>query len=162
MFVGLLIGVGLWAVGIPFALLLGLLTGLLGLIPYVGIIVSLVPPVLLALGSSPTDVLWVAAVYFLVLQIEADLIYPVVMSRAVSLHPAAIIFGLFVMSVFFGFVGLLLAVPLVASLQVLVRELWTARMDRLGTDLDPLLEEDEPATPKGSRIRRFLNVLRRS
>lgn len=163
MIVGLLIGLGLWAIGIPFALLLGILTGLLGLIPYIGIVVSLVPPVLLALASNPVDVLWVMVVYFLVLQLEADLIYPVVMSRAVSLHPAAIIFGLFVMSVFFGFVGLLLAVPLVAALQVMLRELWTARMDQLGIDPNPPPEkEEEPARPKISRLQRLLNVLRRS
>jgi predicted PurR-regulated permease PerM len=162
MIVGALVGLGLWAVGIPFAFLFGLLTGLLGLIPYVGVVVSLVPPVLLALASNPTDVLWVLAIYFVVLQIEADFIYPAVMSRAVSLHPAAIIFGLFVMSVFFGFVGFLLAVPLVAALQVLVRELWTPRMDRLGTDPNPPPEEEEPVRPKDSRLRRFLNGLRRS
>lgn len=163
MIVGLLIGLGLWVVGIPFALLLGILTGLLGLIPYVGIIVSLVPPVLLALASSPVDVLWVMLVYLLVLQLEAELIYPVVMSRAVSLHPAAIIFGLFVMSVFFGFVGLLLAVPLVAALQVMLRELWTSRMDRLGIDPNPPPEkEEEPARTKVGRLQRLLNVLRRS
>jgi predicted PurR-regulated permease PerM len=163
MIVGLLIGLGLWVVGIPFALLLGILTGLLGLIPYVGIVVSLVPPVLLALASDPMDVLWVMVVYLLVLQLEADLIYPVVMSRAVALHPAAIIFGLFVMSVFFGFVGLLLAVPLVAALQVMLRELWTPRMDRLGNDPNPPPErEEEPARPKVGRLQRLLNVLRRS
>jgi predicted PurR-regulated permease PerM len=163
MIVGLLIGLGLWVVGIPFALLLGILTGLLGLIPYVGIVVSLVPPVLLALASNPMDVLWVIVVFLLVLQLEADLIYPVVMSRAVALHPAAIIFGLFVMSVFFGFVGLLLAVPLVAALQVMLRELWTTRMDRLGTDPNPPPEkEEEPARPKGGRLQRLLSALRRS
>ena len=163
MIVGLLIGLGLWVVGVPFALLLGILTGLLGLIPYVGIVVSLVPPVLLALASNPMDVLWVMVVYLLVLQLEADLIYPVVMSRAVSLHPAAIIFGLFVMSVFFGFVGLLLVVPLVAALQVMLRELWTPRMDQLGTDPNPPPErEEEPARPKVGRLQRLLNVLRRS
>ena len=163
MVVGLLIGIGLWVVGIPFALLLGILTGLLGIVPYIGIVVSLVPPVLLALASTPMDVLWVMVVYLLVLQLEADLIYPVVMSRAVSLHPAAIIFGLFVMGVFFGFVGLLLAVPLVAALQVMLRELWTTRMDRLGTDPNPPPErEEEPARPKIGRLQRLLNVLRGS
>jgi predicted PurR-regulated permease PerM len=163
MIVGLLIGFGLWVVGVPFALLLGILTGLLGIVPYIGIVVSLVPPVLLALASTPMDVLWVMVVYLLVLQLEADLIYPVVMSRAVSLHPAAIIFGLFVMGVFFGFVGLLLAVPLVAALQVMLRELWTTRMDRLGTDPNPPPErEEEPARPKVGRLQRLLNVLRRS
>ncbi len=163
MIVGLLIGLGLWVVGIPFSLLLGILTGLLGLIPYVGIIVSLVPPVLLALASNPMDVLWVMVVYLLVLQLEADLIYPIVMSRAVSLHPAAIIFGLFVMGVFFGFVGLLLAVPLVAALQVMIRELWTTRMDQLGTDPNPPPErEEEPGRPKTGRLQQLLNALRRS
>lgn len=163
MIVGLLIGFGLWVVGVPFALLLGILTGLLGIVPYIGIVVSLVPPVLLALASTPMDVLWVMVVYLLVLQLEADLIYPVVMSRAVSLHPAAIIFGLFVMGVFFGFVGLLLAVPLVAALQVMLRELWTTRMDRLGTDPNPPPERvEEPARPKIGRLQRLLNVLRRS
>ena len=58
MIVGALVGLGLWIVGMPFAFLLGLLTGLLGLIPYVGVTVSLVPPVLLALASSPVEVLW--------------------------------------------------------------------------------------------------------
>jgi predicted PurR-regulated permease PerM len=163
MIVGLLIGLGLWVVGVPFALLLGILTGLLGIVPYIGIIVSLVPPVLLALASNPMDVLWVVVVYLLVLQLEADLIYPVVMSRAVSLHPAAIIFGLFVMGVFFGFVGLLLAVPLVAALQVMLRELWTTRMDQLGTDPNPPPErEEEPARPKTGRLQQLLNALRRS
>jgi predicted PurR-regulated permease PerM len=163
MIVGLLIGLGLWVVGVPFALLLGILTGLLGIVPYIGIIVSLVPPVLLALASNPMDVLWVVVVYLLVLQLEADLIYPVVMSRAVSLHPAAIIFGLFVMGVFFGFVGLLLAVPLVAALQVMLRELWTTRMDQLGTDPNPPPErEEEPARPMAGRLQRVLNALRRS
>jgi predicted PurR-regulated permease PerM len=81
----------------------------------------------------------------------------------VALHPAAVIFGLFVMSVFFGFVGLLLAVPLVAALQVVLRELWTTRMDQLGTDPNPPPEKkEEPARPKVGRLQRLLNVLRRS
>lgn len=162
MIVGALAGIGLWIVGMPFAFLLGLLTGLLGLIPYVGVIVSLVPPVLLALASSPMEVLWVIVVYLLVLQLEADLIYPVVMSRAVSLHPAAVVFGLFVMSVFFGFVGLLLAVPLVAALQILARELWTTRMDELGVDPNPPAEKEKPDDLEGGWLRRLLNALRRS
>jgi predicted PurR-regulated permease PerM len=162
MLVGTLVGIGLWIVGMPFAFLLGFLTGLLGLIPYVGVTASLVPPILLALASSPADVLWVIVVYLLVLQLEADLIYPVVMSRAVSLHPAAAVFGLFVMSVFFGFVGLLLAVPLVAALQILMRELWVTRMDELGVDPDPSPEKEKPDEPNSGWLRRLLNALRRS
>jgi predicted PurR-regulated permease PerM len=159
--IGVLTAIALWVIGIPFALLLGLLSGLLSFVPYIGLTVSLVPPILLALASQPTDVLWVLAAYFIVQQIEADLVYPVVMSRAVSLHPAVIVFGLFVSGLLFGFVGLLLAVPLVAALQVLVRELWTVRMDALGTDLNPPPERVKPSDSKRSRLRRNLNTLLR-
>lgn len=144
----------------PFALLLGLLSGLLSFVPYIGLSVSLVPPILLALASQPTDVLWVLAAYFLIQQIEGDLVYPVVMSRAVSLHPAVIVFGLFVSGLLFGFVGLLLAVPLVAALQVLIRELWIVRMDTLGKDPSPRLRE-KPSESKRSRLRRTLDILLR-
>lgn len=159
--IGVLTAIALWVIGIPFALLLGLLSGLLSFVPYIGLTVSLVPPILLALASQPTDVLWVLAAYFIVQQIEADLVYPVVMSRAVSLHPAVIVFGLFVSGLLFGFVGLLLAVPLVAALQVLVRELWTVRMDALGTDPNPPPERVKPSDSKRSRLRRNLNTLLR-
>ena len=159
--IGALTAIALWVIGIPFALLLGLFSGLLSFVPYVGLIVSLVPPVLLALASQPTDVLWVLAAYFLIQQIEGDLVYPVVMSRAVSLHPAVIVFSLFVSGLLFGFVGLLLAVPLVAALQVLVRELWTVHMDALGTDPNPPPEREKPPDSKRSRLRRALNTLLR-
>ena len=159
--IGVLTATALWAIGIPFALLLGLFSGLLSFVPYVGFIVSLVPPMLLALASEPTDVVWVLAAYLLVQQIEADLVYPVVMSRAVSLHPAVIVFGLFVSGLLFGFVGLLLAVPLVAAAQVLVRDLWTVRMDAVGTDPNPPPENEKPAVSKRSRLLRALNALLR-
>ncbi len=159
--IGLLTTAALWIIGIPFALLLGFFSGLLSFVPYVGFIVSLVPPVLLALASAPTDVVWVLAAYLLIQQIEADLVYPVVMSRAVSLHPAVIVFGLFVAGLLFGFVGLLMAVPLVAAMQVLVRELWTVRMDTRGTDPNPPPEREKPLESKRNRLRQALNTLRR-
>ncbi len=84
-----------------------------------------------------------------------------VMSRAVSLHPAVIAFGLFVAGLLFGFVGLLMAVPLVAAMQVLVRELWTVRMDTLGTDPNPPPEREKLPESKRSRLRQVLNALRR-
>jgi predicted PurR-regulated permease PerM len=158
---GVLTTIALWLIGIPFPLLLGVFSGLLSFVPYVGIIVSLVPPVLLALASEPTDVVWVLAAYVLIQQIEGDLVYPVVMSRAVSLHPAVIVFGLFVAGLLFGFVGFLLAVPLVAAVQVLVHELWTVRMDALGTDPNPPAQEEKPTESKRTRLWRALNTLLR-
>ncbi|MDP8947584.1 MAG: AI-2E family transporter, partial [Actinomycetota bacterium] len=70
-------------------------------------------------------------------QIESNIIQPVVMSQAVRLHPALVLFALLVMGTLFGVVGLVLAVPLVATFQVLVNELWVKRMDQVGEDPDP-------------------------
>ena len=101
--------------------------------PFVGAFVSAVPPVLLVLLSDPILALWVALAYTAIQQVESQVmsqvIQPVVISRAVALHPAVLLFGLLLMGSLFGLVGLLLTVPLVATVRVLVRELWVRRMD---------------------------------
>jgi predicted PurR-regulated permease PerM len=162
--IGLLFTVALFLIGIPFALLLGILSGLLAFIPFVGPFISIIPPILLALAQDPILALWVLLAYAVVQFIEGNVIQPVVMSRAVSLHPTVIVFTLLIMGTLFGFVGLLLAIPLIAALQVLVRELWIERMDSLGTDPDPPKEEAKDASPetpkqKVGRLRRAAEAL---
>jgi len=162
--IGLLFTVALFLIGIPFALLLGILSGLLAFIPFVGPIISIIPPILLALAENPVAALWVILAYLLVQTIESNLVQPVVMSRAVSLHPVVIVFTLLIMGTLFGFVGLLLAVPVIAALQVLVRELWVKRMDSLGTDPNPPREEAKDASPGApkqgaGRLRRAAEAL---
>ncbi|MCA1717632.1 MAG: AI-2E family transporter [Actinobacteria bacterium] len=151
--IGLLFTVALFLIGIPFALLLGILSGLLAFIPFVGPFISIIPPILLALAQDPILALWVLLAYAVVQFIEGNVIQPVVMSRAVSLHPTVIVFTLLIMGTLFGFVGLLLAIPLIAALQVLVRELWIERMDSLGTDPDPPKEEAKDASPETPKQR---------
>ena len=162
--IGLLFTVALFLIGIPFALLLGILSGLLAFIPFVGPFISIIPPILLALAQDPILALWVLLAYAVVQFIEGNVIQPVVMNRAVSLHPTVIVFALLVMGTLFGFVGLLLAIPLIAALQVLVRELWIESMDSVGTDPDPPKEEAKdasPETPKQrvGRLRRVAEAL---
>ncbi len=162
--IGLLFTVALFLIGIPFALLLGILSGLLAFIPFVGPFISIIPPILLALAQDPILALWVLLAYAVVQFVEGNVIQPVVMNRAVSLHPTVIVFALLVMGTLFGFVGLLLAIPLIAALQVLVRELWIERMDSVGTDPGPPKEEAKdasPETPKQrvGRLRRVAEAL---
>ena len=142
--IGVLSTVALYLIGIPFALLLGIFSGLVSFIPFVGPAISVIPPVLLALIGDPVDALWVVLAYAIIQTIESYLVYPLVMSRAVFLHPAAVMFALLIMGTLFGFVGVLLAVPLVTALQVLLRELWIERMDQMGTDPNPPEEEPKP------------------
>ncbi len=151
--IGLLFTIALFLIGIPFALLLGILSGLLAFIPFVGPFISIIPPILLALAQDPILALWVLLAYAVVQFIEGNVLQPVVMNRAVSLHPTVIVFTLLIMSTLFGFVGLLLAIPLIAALQVLVRELWVERMDSLGKDPDPPKEEAKEASPESTKRR---------
>jgi predicted PurR-regulated permease PerM len=149
--IGILSTVTLSLIGIPFALLLGIFSGLVSFIPFVGPTISVIPPVLLALLGDPIDALWVVLAYVGIQMIESYLIYPLVMSRAVSLHPAVVMFALLIMGTLFGFVGVLLAVPLVTALHVLLRELWIERMDSLGMDPNPLEK-----APKSKRREHWL------
>ncbi len=162
--IGLLFTIGLFIIGVPYALLLGLLSGLLAFVPYVGPLISVIPPILLALVDDPIKALWVIAAYGVVQFVEGNIVQPVVMSRAVSLHPAVIVFAILIMGTLFGFVGVFFAIPLVAALHVLMIELWIKRMNSLGTDPDPPKEEpEEEDTPgqKVSRLRRVAGALSR-
>ncbi len=155
--IGLLFTISMFVIGIPFALLLGIFAGLISFVPYLGPVISVIPPVLLALTGNPVDAVWVLLAYAVIQAIEGNLVQPIVMSRAISLHPAVLVFALLIMGTLFGFVGVFLAVPLVAVLHVLLRELWIERMDELGTDPDPPKgpEPYEPK-PKANRLRRAL------
>jgi predicted PurR-regulated permease PerM len=159
--IGVLSIVALSLIGIPFALLLGVFSGLVSFIPFVGPTISVIPPVLLALIGDPIDALWVILAYAGIQTVESYLIYPLVMSRAVSLHPAVVMFALLIMGTLFGFVGVLLAVPLVTALHVLLRELWIERMDSLGTDPNPPEEEPKPKR-RGNQLWRAARDLFRS
>ncbi len=160
--IGLLFTVSMLVIGIPFALLLGIFAGLISFVPYLGPVISVIPPVLLALTGNPIDAVWVLLAYAVIQAIEGNLVQPIVMSRAISLHPAVLVFALLIMGTLFGFVGVFLAVPLVAVLHVLLRELWIERMDDVGTDPNPPKgpEPYEPK-PKANRLRRALRGLLR-
>ncbi|HEV8225106.1 MAG TPA: AI-2E family transporter, partial [Rubrobacteraceae bacterium] len=149
--IGVLSTVALYLIGVPFALLLGIFSGLISFIPFVGPLISVIPPLLLALIGTPIDALWVVLAYAAIQTIESYLIQPLVMSRAVSLHPAVVMFALLIMGILFGFVGVLIAVPLVAAIAVLLRELWIERMDSLGTDPEPPPQKREPKR-RGRRL----------
>ena len=157
--IGMLFTVALFVIGIPFALLLGILSGLLAFIPFVGPAISVIPPILLALADDPVKALWVILAYAGVQFVEGNIIQPLVMSRAVSLHPVIIVFALLIMGTLFGFVGVLIAIPLVAALHILVHELWVKRMDEKGTDPNPPPKEEPPKTKERiGRLRRVVGA----
>jgi predicted PurR-regulated permease PerM len=158
-FIAVFWAISISLIGVPFALLIGIFSGLISFIPYVGALISIVVPVLLALISDPFSAVWVIVAFIIIQQIEGNLLQPIVMSRAVDLHPALVVFAILVMGTLFGIVGVFLAVPLVAALQVLVRELWVQRMDQMGTDPNPPAREP-PKRKLPRPIGKLLRTLR--
>ncbi|HKH12067.1 MAG TPA: AI-2E family transporter [Rubrobacter sp.] len=150
-FIAVFWAISLSVIGVPFALLLGIFSGLVSFIPYVGATISVVLPLLLALVSEPFTAVYVVLAFIVIQQIEGNILQPILMSRAVDLHPALVVFAILTMGTLFGIVGVFVAVPLVAVLQVLVRELWVSRMDRIGTDPDPPVH-----TPKSRKLPDFV------
>ncbi len=110
--VGLLTGLGLWAIGMPLALALGFIAGLLSFVPYVGPIVSAVPAILVALADGGLlETGYVVLIYGAAQILEGNLITPVVQKYSVSLPPAVLIIAQFMLAIPFGPVGVLLATP---------------------------------------------------
>ena len=127
---GVLLYIGLLLVGLDFALVFAVVGALFVLIPYFGAVAGGIPPVLFALADSPGKAAIVFGLYILVQQIEGNVIIPMVMSRQVSLHPAVIVIGVVVVGRVIGFVGLLVAVPLISATLILVRAVWVEPLAR--------------------------------
>ncbi len=127
--VGVLWTSALYLIDIPGALFLGILAGLLEFVPYVGPVVSAIPPLLLALAGDPFDALWVLLSYLVIQQVEGYLLTPLIEGRVASLHPAVVIAAVTVAGAAFGFLGVFLAVPTVVVAKVLVEELWFRRLE---------------------------------
>lgn len=127
--VGLLSTVALYIIGIPGALLLGIFSGLVAFVPIIGAIAGAVPPIILAFAGNPINVLWVILAYIAIQQVESNLLTPLVMRQAVSLHPVVVIASVTVAGAAFGILGALLAVPVSVVASVLIEELWFKRLE---------------------------------
>lgn len=124
----LLIGVvtflGLWLLGIPSALALSLIAGMLEFIPFLGPILSFIPAGLVALSHDSGSFWWVLGLYVLIQQAENNLIVPLIQQHTVELPPVLGLFALAAFGVLFGPLGIVLGVPLTVVLMVAVKQLY--------------------------------------
>lgn len=127
--VGVLTFLGLMLLDVPAALALALIAGVFEFVPIVGPFLSAVPAIVVALTISPTTALWVALLFVVVQQIEGNVLTPLVMRGAVHLPPALTILFQALMAAVFGFLGLLLAVPILAVVLELVRTLYVEPLE---------------------------------
>ncbi len=118
---------GFYLIGLDSPILLGLVAGLLNLIPYVGPLLAMVLPILLALGHAPFEVwlLGAAIAVILIAQvIDNVIVIPSVIAHAVNLHPVIVIAGIIIFGNLFGFIGMVVAIPLISTANILFRELF--------------------------------------
>ncbi len=153
-FIGVLVGVGMQIIGVPFALLLGVLAFVLEFIPVLGTLVSGAICVLLALTRG-----WVIAlivlVYFVVVHvIEGDVVGPRLVGKAIGLHPVISLAALIAGAELFGIGGALLASPVAGVLQALLVAIWVEwrvthpkEFQRAEDDLAVKVEETIAETP---------------
>lgn len=115
--------IGLLLLQVPLSFANAILAGLLTFIPNLGPTLSVIPPMALALLDAPWKALAVLGLYVAIQQIESNVLTPIVMQKQVSLLPAITLASQVVFASFFGFLGLLLALPLLVVTQVWVKEL---------------------------------------
>jgi predicted PurR-regulated permease PerM len=132
--IGVLMALGMWLLGVPLALTLGILAGLLAFIPYIGPVLAAVPAVVLALTKAPVYALYALIIYAGIQFIESYILTPLIQRRTVSLPPVITLLGQVVLGILAGGLGLALATPLIAVILVLVKMLYLA--DTLGEEVE--------------------------
>lgn len=131
---GALTALGLWFLGVPLAVPLGLIAAAFNFIPNIGPFLGAVPAVLIALTQSPSQALYVAILYLIVQTLEGFALTPLVQQKAVSLPPVLVISAQLLLGILFGVLGVLLAVPIVAVFFVLTKMLYVE--DMLGNKVE--------------------------
>ena len=127
--VGVMSSIGLRIIGLPYWLVVGFIAGAFNLIPLIGPFAGAIPAIIIAAAlKPPITVVWVMVVMLAVQQIDNHFISPNVMRLTVRLHPVTVMLSLIAGATLAGFWGMLLAVPLIASIKVIAAHFWRTRI----------------------------------
>ncbi len=120
--IAIVAGIGFWIAGVEMPVLFGTLTGLLNLIPYVGPVLALVPPLFVTLGApeaSMTQIVGIFTTMGIAQIVDNVFVVPAVIAGTVDLHPLAVLFGIVIFGYLFGFIGMLAAIPIMSASKIL-------------------------------------------
>lgn len=135
--VGILATIGLWAVGMPFWLVLGLIVGLANLVPTLGAYIGGAPVVLVALMTKPPVFLFAAlAVMVLAHMVDGFILSPIILKETLNLHPVVVLLSVIVGAELLGIWGVLGAIPVAAIIQFVLRRWVSPRV--YGDPMDPV------------------------
>ena len=115
--------IGLYLVGVPYPLILGLFAGVMEIVPYVGPVISGIPGVILGFLISPTTGFLALLVYFIAQQFEGNVVVPLVMKKAVGLNPITVILALLAGAKLGGFLGVILSIPVAAAVGLVIGDI---------------------------------------
>ncbi|HSA06792.1 MAG TPA: AI-2E family transporter [Candidatus Gastranaerophilales bacterium] len=127
--VGLLTAAGLKLIGLEFALLLGIIAGILEIIPIAGPVLATVPGVIVALAQDPMLALWALLVYIIVQRLENHILTPMILGKFLELHPLIIIVAILTAGSALGIVGVILSPAIAAAIYVLAQELYIKKLE---------------------------------
>ncbi|TJX68676.1 AI-2E family transporter [Soehngenia saccharolytica] len=120
-FVGTMTAIFLLIMDVQFAIVIGFITAIADIVPYIGPFLGFLPAVILAFFSSPLKALWVA-IFFVVIQwVENNILAPKVLGQSIGLHPLTVLLALIIGGGIFGVLGMILAVPVTAIMMILVK-----------------------------------------
>lgn len=147
--VGALTAVGLWLIGVPNALMLGVIVGAFNILPFVGAMVGAIPALIVAFGISPQVGLMALAVVAVVQQLEGTFIYPRVVGQAVGLHPLYVLIALTAGTQLWGLLGVFLSIPAAVVIKTVLEAWVVPRVQRMAPPppvrLEPVAASREPA-----------------
>ena len=127
--VGVMLSFGYWLIDLPFWLLIGLIGGVLNIVPFLGPWVGGILGVIVALATTdPTTAFWAAIIAIVVQQIDNNFVSPSVLRATVRLHPAVTLIVLVLAGAVAGFWGIVIAVPLAAALKIIAGYWWRTRI----------------------------------
>lgn len=127
--VGVASSIGMWAIDLPFWLLIGIIAGFLNLIPFVGPVVGgALAAVVALLNSNPWQAVWAVLIMIAVQQFDNHLITPMIQRARVNLSPLVIVLALIVGGALAGLLGVLVAIPATAAIRIVIGHLWRTRI----------------------------------
>lgn len=130
LFVGSMVYIGLLILDVEFALILAIVNGITNIIPYFGPIIGAIPAFFVALIESPLLSLKVIIMIIIIQQLENHILAPTILGKNLQLHPVSVILALVVGGTLFGFLGLIFAVPILATIRVVLKHIHMKRVEK--------------------------------
>jgi len=132
--IGVITYIGLALLGVPYALPLAIVAGLSEIVPVIGPIVGAIPAILAGFTVSPIIGIATVALYFVIQQLENNLIVPTVMRRAIGINPLVTILALIIGTKLYGIMGAVLAVPVAVTIKIFANEFFVGRLPKTKKD----------------------------